>query len=294
MTTSDLPPPDAAPAGWYPDPYTGGQRYFDGRAWVGPPVVPVVVPPLAAKTEHPTLPFRAAWGALVVLTLSLVVAKLVLDVLVDRDWPLVVYIALAAVMSYGPSIAWVLYVRKRWGAGRFTDLGWRFRWSDLGWGPLTWLVAIVTQATLAVIIIATDIPFTSNLETGEPGSSDRTYIVALLVAAVIAAPLVEEVVFRGLVMRGFLSASHPAIAIGAQAILFGAAHVDPARGAGNIGLVFVLSGVGVVLGCSAYLFRRLGPVVLAHAILNGVALTLALSGVLDDVDSPFEMLALIS
>jgi hypothetical protein len=53
----------------------------------------------------------------------------------------------------------------------------------------------------------------------------------------------------------------------------------------------VLSGIGVVLGTSAYLFRRLGPAVFAHAILNGIALALALSGVLDDVDNPFEMIA---
>ena len=49
----------------------------------------------------------------------------------------------------------------------------------------------------------------------------------------------------------------------------------------------------MVLGGAAFLFRRLGPVVLAHAILNAVALALALTGVLDDVDNPFEMLALL-
>ncbi|MEQ9163046.1 MAG: DUF2510 domain-containing protein, partial [Ilumatobacter fluminis] len=86
---SSLPPPTTAPAGWYPDPYTGGFRYFDGRAWVGAPV-PVVpgvaptMPPLQQREPHPTLPLRAAIGALVVLTASLVAGKVVLDHVVDE------------------------------------------------------------------------------------------------------------------------------------------------------------------------------------------------------------------
>jgi len=289
---SELPPPNSAPAGWYTDPYGGGRRYFDGREWVGEPVP--VTPQLAERRDaHPSLPAVAAWGALLVLTVSLVASKLVVDGLVGNDWPLIVYIVIASVLAYGPSIGWVVYVRRRWGEGRFRDLGWRFRWSDLGWGPLTWLVAVVTQALLALLILLIDIPFASNIEAGGEGTDERTYIVALLVAAVIAAPLVEEIVFRGLVMRGFLSAMHPAVAIGLQGLLFGVAHVDPVRGVGNIGLALVLSGVGVVLGGAAYLFRRIGPVVLAHAILNAVALTLALTGVLDDIDSPFDAVFLL-
>ncbi|MEZ5295640.1 MAG: CPBP family glutamic-type intramembrane protease [Ilumatobacteraceae bacterium] len=287
-----LPPPATAPAGWYPDPYTGGFRYFDGRQWTGPavPSVPGATPTLEPKPEHPSLPFSVAIGALVVLTVSLIVGKIVVDVLVDADWPLGVYIVVAAIVSYGPSIAWGFYVRRRFGAGSFASIGWRPRWSDLGWGPLTWLTAVLSQAVMAAIILALDIPFTSNIDDGEVTGDDRTYVVALLAAAVVAAPLVEEMVFRGIVLRGFLSRMPAVVALLAQGVLFGAAHIDPARGTGNIGLVMVLSTVGVVLGGSAYLFRRLGPPMLAHAILNGVALTLVLTGALDGVESPFEFL----
>lgn len=287
-----LPPPDGAAAGWYTDPWTGGRRYWDGRAWVGSPV-PAAPTSLATRAEHPSLPLSAAIGALVVLTCSLIVGKLVVDGLIDRDWPLVTYITLAGVISYGPSIVWGFYVRHRWGAGRFAALGWRFRWSDLGWGPLTWLTALLAQACLAVLILTLDVPFESNLEPGGPDASDRAYLVAVLAAAVIAAPIVEELVFRGLVLRGFLSRMHVAAAVPLQGLLFGLAHVDPVRGGGNLGLVLVLTGVGAVLGASAFVFRRLGPVVLAHAILNGVALTIALSGWLDDVDNPFESSVLL-
>ena len=287
-----LPPPNSAPAGWYPDPYTGGYRYFDGRRWIGSPV-PVVpgtmptLPPREPRPEHPDLPFAAAVGALIVLTGSLIVGKLIVEALVDRDWPLVSYIVIAATVSYGPSVGWGFYVRRRWGGGRFVAIGWRPRWSDLGWGPLTWLAAVVSQVVVAAVVVVLDIPFTSNLDSEEVGS-DRTYVIALLAAAVIAAPIIEEMVFRGLVLRGFLSRMHAVAAIVLQGVLFGAAHFDPSRGVGNIGLLMVLSAVGIVLGLSAFVFRRLGPPMLAHAILNGVALAIALSGWLDDTRSPFE------
>jgi membrane protease YdiL (CAAX protease family) len=77
----------------------------------------------------------------------------------------------------------------------------------------------------------------------------------------------------------------PPLAIGLQGVLFGVAHVDPVRGVGNVGLALVLSGVGVAFGVSAYLARRLGPTVIAHAIFNGVVMAIVLSGVLDDVQT---------
>ena len=55
------------------------------------------------------------------------------------------------------------------------------------------------------------------------------------------------------------------------------AHVDPARGIGNIGLVLVLGAVGVVFGGAAYLLRRIGPTILAHAIFNAVVMVIVLT-----------------
>jgi hypothetical protein len=79
----------------------------------------------------------------------------------------------------------------------------------------------------------------------------------------------------------------PVTAIALQGVLFGVAHFDPVRGSGNVGLVMVLSGVGIAFGTSAYLTHRLGPTVIAHAIFNGVVFTIVLTGVLDDVDRDF-------
>ena len=103
-------------------------------------------------------------------------------------------------------------------------------------------------------------------------------MVSLLVLAVIAAPIAEEIVFRGVVMRGLLSRMGVVAAVALQGVLFGLAHFDPVRGTGNIGLVLVLSSVGCVLGGAAYLIRRLAPTMIAHAILNAVAMAITLSG----------------
>lgn len=276
---TSLPPPTTAPAGWYPDPVGGGQRYFDGRAWAAP------LPGFAEVEPHPDLPLSAAVGALVVLTGSLIGARAVVEWATRFDWPLIVYVATLAVLGYGPSLAWGWYVRRRWGASSARSLGWRFRWSDLGWGPLTWIAAVGAQIVCAAVVLLAGIPLSSNVESASDFDADRAYLVATLVTAVIAAPIVEELVFRGLVLRGLLSRFGPVLAVGLQAVLFGVAHVDPVRGVGNVGLAIVLSGVGAAFGTAAYLFRRLGPTVIAHAIFNGVVMAIVLSGVLDDLDT---------
>jgi membrane protease YdiL (CAAX protease family) len=113
--------------------------------------------------------------------------------------------------------------------------------------------------------------------------ADRGYVIAVLIAAVVAAPVVEELVFRGVVLRGLLSRTGAVLAIALQGALFGAAHVDPVRGAGNLGLALILGGDGVAFGTAAYLFRRIGPTIAAHAIFNAVVLAIVLTGVLDDL-----------
>ena len=95
--------------------------------------------------------------------------------------------------------------------------------------------------------------------------------------AVVAAPIVEELLFRGVVLRGLRSVLAIAPAIALQAVLFGIAHVDPVRGRGDIGFVLVLA---VRELCSGG-----GPQappdrtdVLAHGILNAVVMAIVLSG----------------
>jgi uncharacterized protein len=205
-----------------------------------------------------------------------------------------VYVAILATFGYGPSLLWCRYVSRRWGTGRLgDDVGLRFRWSDLGWGPLIWFGAVMSQLLVAAVVLLLDLPTSSNTEGVSELQADRGYVVSLLVTAVIAAPFVEEIVFRGVVMRGLLSRLPVVPTVLLQGVLFGLAHVDPVRGSGNVGLVVILSGVGVAFGVAAFLLRRVGPTIVAHAIFNGVVLTIVLTGFVAWLEEQTESDALV-
>ncbi|MDO8390016.1 MAG: CPBP family glutamic-type intramembrane protease [Actinomycetota bacterium] len=271
------------PPGWYPDPYAGpgAVRYWTGAAWTAQVAVPAALGPAPprATPPHPTLPLPVAVGAILSVGVPLVFSRYVLRALADQKWPIAVYVALLAVVAYGPPLVFWRYASRRWGTGSpRADVGLTGRWADAGWGPLTWLACVGAQLLVGSIVLATKIPIQNNTDQIRDARDNPGYVIPMLIVAVIAAPIVEEIVFRGLVQRGLLSVMHPAVAVGVQAVLFGGAHFDPARGTGNIGLVMVLSGVGAVLGGSSYLLRRLAPNMIAHAIINSVAMAIVLSG----------------
>lgn len=282
---SDLSTSDPAPGrpawgspapGWYDDPWRVAElRYWSGADWT-PEVARRVRPP---RPPHPTMPISVALGTLAVTSVALIVSRFLLDALSVFDLPIAVYVVIGGVLGYGPIVLWCWWAAERWAHTSLrAAAGFYFRWSDTGWGPIVWLCCFGTQIAIGTIIVVFDVPFTSNTESLDSGPVDRGYVIAVLVLAVVAAPIVEEIAFRGFVLRGLLGRFPAVPAIAIQAVLFGSAHFDPTRGAGNIGLIMILSGVGAVLGGAAYLFRRLGASVLAHGILNAIALTVALSG----------------
>ncbi|MFK7918716.1 MAG: lysostaphin resistance A-like protein [Ilumatobacter sp.] len=269
-----------------------------GAPWP-PPSTPMGVAFSAPKDEHPTLPFAAGLGALVVLTVSLLCSKLLLDLVVDYEWPVVFYVMLLGASGYGPSVCWWLFATKQWGSGsRFGDVGIEPRWSDLAWGPLIWFSTLMVQAAISVLVLVLNIPIANNTDDIGEFSADRTYTIAIVITAVVAAPLVEELVFRGLVMRSLLSVAGAPVAIILQGVLFGVAHIDPVRGVGNVGLAVVLSGVGISFGAAAYWLRRIGPTMVAHAIFNGVVMIILLTGIRDRIlennPDPFDQSASVA
>jgi len=228
---------------------------------------------------------------MVVLTVSLIASKFLLEALVRFEWPLIVYVVLTGLVGYGPSVAWCFYTSRRWGTGRLADdIGLAPRWADIGWGPVIWLAALGAQMAMAALVVGLDLPISNNTDGVTDLQSDRTYIVSLVITAVIAAPVVEEMVFRGVVLRGLRSRLPVILAILAQGVLFGAAHFDPVRGSGNIGLVMVLSGVGIAFGGAAVLLRRIGPTIVAHAIFNAAVLIIVLTGLADRLQDAASLL----
>jgi membrane protease YdiL (CAAX protease family) len=108
------------------------------------------------------------------------------------------------------------------------------------------------------------------LQIYEPESAfERVFILLALVAA---APLGEEMVFRGVLYRWLADSSRPVAALVVTSVLFGAAHVFIPR------TIVLIVPVGLMLG---WLVMRTGsilPTIAAHAAFNGAPLVATWSG----------------
>jgi len=82
---------------------------------------------------------------------------------------------------------------------------------------------------------------------------------------VIVAPVTEELIFRGIILRGLLSRHRPAVAVTLTALLFAALHLNPWQ---LLSALFL----GIAFG---WFFLRIGSVplcILAHAMANGLTI----------------------
>jgi membrane protease YdiL (CAAX protease family) len=203
-----------------------------------------------------------------------VVAGVVAALLAALGAPEWLVVLAVSVGGYVPPFLWAWWACRRWGTGRMADdLGFRARPADAGWGPLTLLACWAAQIVVAVLVLAIGLPQGSNTEDLLSDDVGWAVLAALAVAAVVAAPVVEEVLFRGLLLRSLRSRLPAPAAVAVQALLFGVVHLTPGIGLGNVSLVLALSAVGAVLGVSALWTRRLAAPIVAHALLNAVALT---------------------
>ena len=281
---SPFPPPTSVPVGWHLDPQGSGEvRYFDGHRWLPAPGGAE----LATERDPVSparVPVRVGISAVVVLLLSLLASGIGLVVGIELGFGDTLSLGIAMVLGYMPVVLWASISARRWGTGDLLgDLGLRARWVDLGWGPVIWIGAITAQIVLGALILAVDIPTVSNTEGISEMSGQRGDLLVLAFGAVVLAPVIEELVFRGLLMRSLLGVMGAPWAILIQAVLFGLVHLNPEAGLANIGLVIILTGVGVVLGVGAHRLGRLAPSIIAHAIFNAVVLALVTSGVLEDL-----------
>jgi membrane protease YdiL (CAAX protease family) len=274
VASGPWPPPAGPSVGWHEQ--SGRHRYFDGWRWSDEPRGDT-------RSPVPVLGIPAAVSAVAVMLASLVAAQIVVVLLEPLDLPLAFLVGLLVLVGYGPPAVWSVRLARR-AAGpsgaAAAVLGWGWRWSDLGWGALVWLGAIVAQVVVVVALESAGVPMSSNTE-GLDGSSPTGYLVATALAAVIAAPLVEELVFRGVLQRALIGRLGVVSAVTVQAVVFGAVHADPTFGSGNVGLVLVLTMVGAAFGVGAHLTGRLGTSIVAHAIFNSVVLAIVLSGSAD-------------
>jgi membrane protease YdiL (CAAX protease family) len=86
--------------------------------------------------------------------------------------------------------------------------------------------------------------------------------VISVITLCLVAPFIEEMVFRGVFLRGFLHLYSPRRAIVLSALLFGLAHL-------NIYQFVVASTLGLLSGWLYYATGSLWPAILEHAVYNG-------------------------
>jgi membrane protease YdiL (CAAX protease family) len=275
----------ATPAarGWYRDPWQQADwRWFDGRSWT--PYVAGAAwasPREPAKTRPvvPTLPLPAAWAAIAVLAAVTIIDRAVASLLTTLTVPDVVRYLLPFSIYGLLTVAAVLIVRWHRPGMRFVEsVGARSKPVDIAWGAVWMIAARIAATIVGVVIVVGRVPFRTNLPFDPHADRFRPQLsgfLVLIVVAVVIAPIVEEIVFRGVLLRALRSRLSVAPAVVIQGVVFGASHASLAYGAGNLGLILVLSAMGVTFGFAAERAGRLGPSMWAHAMVNATAIALA-------------------
>lgn len=92
----------------------------------------------------------------------------------------------------------------------------------------------------------------------------RDFPVGLIVIVAVVPGVVEELLFRGYLQSRLLRRWPPLLAVGASALIFSAAHLDPIHVLGVIPL-------GLWLGIVAWRAGSVWPAIFCHAVNNAVA-----------------------
>ena len=200
-----------------------------------------------------------------------------IDRLVERDWN--IFVLMASRCSSATGRRCVARVRQP-SIGhrpRFADFGVRVRWVDLGWGPIIWLSTALASGIAVPLISVLDVPYRSNLDAGGASLPTAPRSPPSPSPPSSFAPVVEEPIFRGAVIRGLLLArrthrwrSGPGRAVRPRPLR---ARLRP----DNFGLVIALGLVGIGSRHRLLPVRRIGPTIIAHAMFNSVAMMVVIS-----------------
>jgi membrane protease YdiL (CAAX protease family) len=98
----------------------------------------------------------------------------------------------------------------------------------------------------------------------------------LIAFVTVGAPVVEELFFRGLVLRSLQRRFPDTAAVPLSAVVFGLAHLQALSAAGLLVVVTSLTALGVVLALLAVRSGRLGPAMWAHATFNAFTVVVLL------------------
>jgi membrane protease YdiL (CAAX protease family) len=187
------------------------------------------------------------------------------------DWPLWLT-ALTFLPLWAGLLGALVVVSQRWGTGSFrSDFRLKVKPSDALVGIP---VGVVCQLVFVQLLYdaLSSVFNQDDVKQAAKSLTDRAEgwgVVLLVLTVAIGAPIVEELFFRGLVLRAFSSRLGDGLAIAASALLFALAHFQPLQFPGL--LVF-----GVVVGYVAHRAGRLGPAIFTHMGFNGTTVVVLL------------------
>jgi uncharacterized protein len=155
---------------------------------------------------------------------------------------------------------------ERKGNGVVDDFGLRATPADV---PVGLLAGVLTQLVVLLLYIPLlELLDKSSREVEKEAreltdKADGAGVLLLVLMVVVAAPVVEELFYRGLVLRSLERRFGPAPALWLSAAVFGVAHFQDIQ-------LPALVVVGLVTGWLAQRTGRLGPSIFAHVTFNGV------------------------
>lgn len=159
-------------------------------------------------------------------------------------------------------------------------LAWGFVANDVPWRTLLPLRPVRAAAISAIIlaiaglaVVLSEIDNLVSMVLPKPEwftalfrdlvANERHPWISLFLTVVVAATT-EEAIFRGVILRGLLGHTRPAVAIGISALLFAFIHVNPWQFFGPLAM-------GVLFGWWYVRTGSLVPCLIGHALNNGLA-----------------------
>lgn len=193
--------------------------------------------------------------------ISVVVAVAAESIGLPLPWLLLLGITLPWVALAG----WPLLTTAFQGNGPRIDLGLRLTWSDVGWGIIGGVAALMAGGAIALALTAVFGDFTSAAaDVGEELRDEGPYlaVVAFALCVAIGAPIAEEIAFRGMAYNALAKRGlNTAWVIALTTVAFSLFHLEPVRAP-------ILLASGLVLGVLRWRTRSLGAPIVAHAVNN--------------------------
>jgi CAAX protease family protein len=100
--------------------------------------------------------------------------------------------------------------------------------------------------------------------------------LATAFVAVFTAPLIEEIIYRGLIYRALEKAAGVAVAIGIVSLLFAGVHVVQYRN--NIAVIVIITLLSITLTITRALTGKVLPSFIIHLVFNGIQAVLIVLG----------------